>query len=193
MQGTMTTDTVARETVSKTWWVILLWGIATAITGFMLIFTPGMTTLILIQTLAIFWLVGAIFDIVSAFMNRQQKGWIWRIVGAALSILVAIIILTNPIAGAWATLTLLFYFLAFSAIVNGIVNMFVGNTTRNDAGRDWSWGSFLLGLLQLLIGIYLLWHPLAGTLVLIPILGGVLIVFGIGAIFMSFRVKSLPA
>jgi uncharacterized membrane protein HdeD (DUF308 family) len=93
--------------------------------------------------------------------------------------------------GTWITVSFLFYMLAFGAIFNGFVNMFFGNRVRSGGGSDWSWGSFLLGLLQLILGFYLLWHPFAGTVALVPIIGILVIIFGIGEIFLAFRVKGL--
>lgn len=164
------------------WWIILLWGIAAIVLGVALLLQPGVTALVWVQTMAIFWLVGGIFDLVGLFTNRE-KGWVWRALSAVLSILAGLIVLGNPILGTIFTVQILFFFMAISSIVNGVLNVVSGVQMR------WGWGPLLLGVLQVLIGLWLLMHPLIGMLALVPVLGVVAIVGGISVSFFAFRVR----
>jgi len=185
------TSVDVRQSVSNSWWILLLWGIATVVIGGYLLFQPIGTLRVLIIVMGAYWLVGGVFDVVGALTNRDRQGWGWRLAGAILSIIAGAIVLANPLLGGFVTLAFMYYMLAFSAIVNGVINMFVGNREREAAGGQWSWGSFLLGLVQLVIGIFLLFNPLAGILALVPVLAIFAIITGIAAIFISFRVRSM--
>ena len=52
-----------------------------------------------------------------------------------------------------------------------------------------SWGASLLGLVQVILGIFLVTHPLVGMLAYVPTLGSLTIAAGIVTIVAAFRVK----
>ena len=52
-------------------------------------------------------------------------------------------------------------------------------------------GTTLLGVLQVLIGLFLIAHPIIGILALLTTFGVLAVLAGAGAIFMSLRVKML--
>jgi uncharacterized membrane protein HdeD (DUF308 family) len=172
----------------KNWWLLLFWGVAMIILGLYLIFQPGMTALVLVQVMAVFWVVGGIFDVAGAIVNSQDEHRLWRIVTGIISIVAGGIILLNPLFGTFLVLTFQFYLLAFGAIIIGIINIVGWNRTP---GSHWSLGSTLLGILQVLIGIFLLAHPIFGVLALLTVFGVLAIVAGAGAIAMSWRVKTM--
>lgn len=190
MQATITSDNPAREAAAYTWWVILLWGIATTIIGAYLLFRPGVTALLFVQFMGTYWLVGGIFDLFGTLTQRDvpQRGW--RLIGAAISILAGLAILGNPLMGTILTVGFMYYMLAISSIVNGVINMLIGNQVRGLGKSEWSWSGFLLGLLQLIIGIFLLTHPLAGALTLIPWLGALTLIGGIATVVIAFRLRT---
>jgi len=191
MQATMSEDQALRESVSESWWMVLVWGIASIILGLFLLFSPQMTTVVLVQIMGAFWLVGGVIDVFGSLRHREKRGWGWKLIGAIIGIIVGFLVLINPYTGAWLAATFALYLLAFSAIMNGFVNMFFGNAVRTGVGGGWSWGSFFLGLLQLILGLFLLFNPVPGVLALAWIIGIVLIVFGVMGVFFSFQIKGL--
>ena len=82
------------------------------------------------------------------------------------------------------TIAFQYYLLAFAAIVIGVINMFGGFKP------SLSWGGSLLGLVQVILGIFLLTHPMMGMLAYVPTLGIITIVAGIAVIVFAFRVKA---
>ncbi|HRW06724.1 MAG TPA: DUF308 domain-containing protein [Caldilineaceae bacterium] len=191
MQATITPNTPAREAAAYAWWVILLWGIATVIVGAYLLVRPSVTALLLVQFMGAYWLVGGIFDLFGSMTQRMlpQRGW--RLIGAVISVLAGFVILGNPLMGTIFTVGFMYYMLAISAIVNGVINMLIGNQVRGLGKNEWSWSGFLLGLLQLIIGLFLLTHPLAGALSLVPLLGGLTLIGGIATIVIAFRLRTV--
>ena len=54
------------------------------------------------------------------------------------------------------------------------------------------WFLILMGLLQSLSPVLLLWNPLAGAAALIWIIAWYAVIFGVLGIFLGFRLRSLP-
>ena len=99
-------------------------------------------------------------------------------------IVAGVIIMANPLAGTIVTIAFGFFILAFAAIVNGLINL-VGGFKGGI-----SWGGSLLGFLQVIIGVYLLTHPMMGIVAYVPTLGIITIAAGIAVIIFGFRVKA---
>ncbi len=149
---------------SHGWALLLVWGVAWIILGLFLLFQPGVTAVVLVQLMAVFWVVGGVIGI--------------------LSIVAGVIIMANPLAGTIVTIAFGFFILAFAAIVNGLINL-VGGFKGGI-----SWGGSLLGFLQVIIGVYHLTHPMMGIVAYVPTLGIITIAAGIAVIIFGFRVKA---
>ena len=70
------------EAAGLPWWAVLCEGIALIALGLLLLAAPGMTTLIVVQFVGIYWLVAGIFKIVTIFLDRS--GWGWKLGGVFL-------------------------------------------------------------------------------------------------------------
>lgn len=175
------------------WWIPLLWGISAVLMGALLLAKPGISALVLVSVLAVFWLVGGVFDLTGGIAHGDAPGRAWRIVGGVIGILAGLAVLANPILGTIFTLSVLYYFVAINAILNGLINLFVGTQVSAAAGTDRSWGNFLLGLVQVILGVFLLFQPLnVMTLVaIVQALGICAIVGGILAIILAVRARTL--
>jgi len=169
------------------WALLLLWGLAWVILGLFLLFEPGITAVVLVQIMAVFWVVGGVLDLMNGLTHPEQPGRVWRVLGGILGIVAGIIIMIHPIAGTLVTIAFGFYLLAFAAIVTGIINLVGGFQ------RTLSWGVSLLGAAQIILGIFLVTHPLAGMLAYVPTLGMLAIAAGIVIIISSFRVRRTAA
>ena len=175
-----------RQGRSHGWLAHLLWGLSSIVLGFLLLTRPVMTGLVLVQFMAVYWIAGGVVDVVHGVFARE-KGWGWNIAGGIVGILAGFVILGHPIIGAALTAATLFILAAFTAIFSGVTNIL---GCRSQAGRSWSWGRFFLGVLQVIIGIFMLWHPILGTLTFTTALGLVAIVGGAGSIGLAFRARS---
>jgi uncharacterized membrane protein HdeD (DUF308 family) len=185
-----TSQSYVLQSFAKAWWVLLLWGLTFLIAGLCLVFWPIRTAAVLIGIVAAFLLVSGIIGAISAIVQRDS-GWGWRLGGGILGIVIGIILLANPVAGAFIVLAVQFYLLALGLIVMGIVTMVGGKYTSDSIGYQWSWGNFFLGVLEILLGIFLLFRPMLGILTLLWLAAIVAIIGGVLLIIQSFRVKSL--
>jgi len=101
----------------RTWWVLLLEGIAGIIFGILAFAWPGETALVLLYLVAIWALVTGIMEIISAFVGPGSAGQRWGLgLAGLLSIIFGIILIVFPGAGLLAILWLV----GIYAIVFGI-------------------------------------------------------------------------
>jgi uncharacterized membrane protein HdeD (DUF308 family) len=145
---------------------------------------------VLLTLVALFLLIDGIIDLVSAVVHRDA-GWGWLLASGIIGILAALFLLANPLLGAFSMLLFGYYVLGFAAIFKGIMRMLSGKRTADMVGYQWSWSNFFLGVLELIIGIFLLARPLLGMFSLFLLLAMIAIVGGIVTIIQSFRVKNL--
>jgi len=86
----------------------------------------------------------------------------------------------------WEFGILIALIIGWSAIFNGVAQIVYGVKTHS-GGR--SALEIILGLIYIVAGIYLLLHPVPGLLVLTIFLASLLIVYGIFALVLAFRMK----
>jgi uncharacterized membrane protein HdeD (DUF308 family) len=115
--------------------------------------------------------------------HHDQPNRGWRIFSAVLGIAAGVVIMIHPILGTLVTVAFGYFLLAFAAIVTGLINLF------GLFKRHLSWGGSLLGLMQVILGIFLVTHPMVGMLAYVPTLGIVVIAAGIVIIVSAFKVK----
>jgi len=178
---TMTAFVEGTEDTSSPWWLVLLEGIAAAIIGLFLLTAPGATLFVLIQVVAIFWLVGGLFRIISIFLNSSL--WGWKLVGGALGILAGIVVLQHPL---WSSVLVP----AIYIIILGIQGMILGGVNLVMAFRGEGWGIGIFGALSIVIGLVLLFNVWIGVAALPFVLGALGIVGGGVAIVMAFVMRS---
>jgi uncharacterized membrane protein HdeD (DUF308 family) len=77
--------------------------------------------------------------------------------------------------------TTLVVFMGILALVFGVMQLF----RAFSAGGGWGMG--LLGLLDVIIGLFLIFNPLGGAIALPIVLGAFLLVGGIASTIMAFR------
>lgn len=180
----MSTNTVvAEEMEGFPWWVALIQGIAALIIGVLLLMSPGMTTLVLVQLLGIYWLIDGIISIVRIFTKSTDTHWGWLLARGIFGIIVGLVVIQHPI---WSTVlipTTIVIVMGFYGIVGGIIGLVEGFS------GGVKWGVVALGALSLILGIILLFNPLLGATILPIVVGIFAIIFGIIAIIMSFKMR----
>ena len=162
------------------WWLVLIEGIASVIVGAFLLFKPGMTLILLIRVMGIFWLIGGIFRLIGIFMDKSM--WGWKLVGGIIGILAGISVLSYPL---WSTVMVPTVFV----IAIGVQGLIMGVVTLIMAFKGGGWGPGILGALSIIFGFILLANPLAGAVVL-PFVAGIYgLIGGIATIVIAFKLK----
>jgi uncharacterized membrane protein HdeD (DUF308 family) len=172
---------VGYEPLEAPWWVVLLEGVIAILVGLFLLYSPAVTTIFLIQILGIFWLAGGILSVLGAFIFSGNR--LWKLLGGVLSIIAGIVILTYPIYSPLVVLTLFVIFVGVWAIITGAVRLIGGL-------KGEGWGTGILGILTIILGLLLLTNTLAGALALPWVFGFFLIIGGIGAVIGGLKMRT---
>jgi uncharacterized membrane protein HdeD (DUF308 family) len=169
-----------KESVGIPWWLILLQGIFAVILGLLLLASPAMATLVLIQFIGIYWLIAGVFNLVGIFLDHAD--WGWKLLKGILGVLAGLLVIQHPL---WSTVlipTTLIIVLGIVALVSGIIGLI-------EAFKGGGWGAGILGVLGILIGLALLGSPMIGASSLPIVLGAVALIGGIAAIVQAFRMR----
>jgi len=176
----MTAEAVQQEKHNIPWWVVLLQGIAAVILGLLLLAKPGMTMVVVVQLIGIYWFVSGLFQIVAIFIDHTQ--WGWKLFSGILGIIAGMIIIKHPL---WSPIMLT----SVLIIVLGIEGLIIGVINLIQAFKGGGWGVGILGALSILFGLVLLANVLLAAFSVPWFLGVLGIVGGIIAIIYSFRLK----
>lgn len=165
------------------WWVVLVEGIFALIFGILLISAPGSTSVFLVTVLGFYWLIRGIFSIIEIFLPNTGTHWGWLLFMGILGIIAGLVVLHHPLYATVFIGTFLIVFLAIDGLIMGIVGLIRAFTGGG-------WGPGILGVLTIIIAIFLFANVFGAALALPIILGALMIIGGIIAIFFSFRIRS---
>jgi uncharacterized membrane protein HdeD (DUF308 family) len=162
-----TTETTQVATIP--WWLVMIVGIAAFLVGLLILISPGMTLLILVQLLGVYFLVTGILSLASIGIDRTL--WGWKLISGVLGVLAGMVVLRDPLWSAILIPKILVIFLAVEALIMGIAQAI---HAFNGGGS----GLAILSILNIAFGVILLFNPLIGAVALTIILGILAIVGG---------------
>ncbi|MGP0091524.1 MAG: HdeD family acid-resistance protein [Xanthobacteraceae bacterium] len=177
----MTTMAVSTQRPG-TWWLSLLQGIAAIILGLMFITAPGATLLALIPFLGIYWLIIGVLALVRMFQDRSVP-WVWSLLTGIIGLLAGLLVLRHPLLAALTVPTVLVIVLGVEGLVMGLIDIIAGS-------KGGGTGSFILGAVNILIGLLLLGSPIAAALAVPLVFGVLLLAQGVGLVVWAFRVRA---
>ena len=180
-----------RNAIASTWWIPLIQGIAAILFGFYAFTRTGQTMATILLFLGLYWILNGAFSIIAALRGKTEKSRLWELIGGGLSIVAGVFAISHPLIAGVASASFVGTILGLSAIISGATQMLAGREVMEGAGRDWSLGSFLLGLLNVIFGIIIIGAPALAFATFIRILAFWVIIAGCGLIFAAFRVRSI--
>ena len=167
---------------TSTWWIVLFEGIVAFIFGLLLVFSPTMALLILLQFVGIYWLISGLFALVEIFAANRTASRGWLLFYGIIGILAGLVVLRHPLVSMVLLPTVLVVFLGITGIVMGVVGLIQGFTGRG----GWT---IVLAVLDILIGAFLLARPFIITALALPLLIGIFaILAGLSLITAAFRI-----
>ena len=167
---------------SNVWWVFLLQGLAGILLGVMLITAPGATLVVLSTFLGFYWLITGVLALVQVFVDRSVP-WLWSLLVGIVGILAGIFVVRHPLLAALTVPTALVIILGVEGLVMGVLEIIGGF-------KGGGIGSFVLGVINVLVGLLLLGSPVAAALAVPVVFGVLLLVQGVGLIIWAFRVRA---
>lgn len=178
----MAVITAAEEQRSDIWWLFLLEGIASVVFGLLLLTAPGATLVALAVVLGFYWLAMGVLELVRVFVDRSVP-WIWSLLIGILGIAAGILVLNHPLFAAVVLPTTLVVYLGILGLVFGVIGI-IGAFSGGGIG------SFILGGINVLIGLLLLGSPVAAAIAVPFVFGILLLIEGVALIIWSFTVRS---
>ena len=179
--GGLSRDAVRGLTGS--WWLFLILGVLWILFGmFVLSYNVGS-----LLALAIFAGVTFIMTGINQILSfgRVEGGWRWLfLVGGVLSILAGIIAFVWP----GRTLLVISVVLAWFLVFKGIVDIIAAFSNH---GRPWWWVTLILGILELLLGIWAAGYPGRSLIVFVNLVGIYAIFYGFTELFAAFDLRGL--
>ena len=162
------------------WWLPFIMGIALLVIGVLLFMYPARTTVILVQALAVYWLLEGIFELVSLFFDRTA--WGWKLFGGIIGILAGYYIITQPLTSTVVIGITVIILLGIQALILGVINLI-------QAFRGGGWGIGILGVVNIIFGLLLLGNSLIAAATLPWVIGAFAIIGGIAAMYMGFKLR----
>ena len=180
---TATSTTTSTPTQQSTLWgIFLLQGLAGILLGALLLAQPGATLLALTTFLGFYWLITGVLALVRIFTDRAVP-WIWSLLVGAVGIAAGILVLKHPLLAALTAPTVLVIILGAQGLVMGVFDI-IGSFKGGGIG------SFVLGAINILVGLVLLGSPVAAALAVPVVFGVLLLIQGIALVIWAFRIRA---
>jgi uncharacterized membrane protein HdeD (DUF308 family) len=143
----------------------------------------------MIQYIGIYLLASGILSFMWGFSVGRRVG-LWSLAGS-IGVMGGLAFLLIPKLGNPVEEYILAFLLGFLVFVAGLVHVFGGFQIGSDYGRVLSWGSFFLGLIEIILGLMMLASPWVSIemITLIGIIWGM--TAGIGLIAEALRMRKL--
>jgi uncharacterized membrane protein HdeD (DUF308 family) len=118
---------VRRSDDARPWWALLLGGIAGIAAGIITFVYPGVTAIVLLYVIAWWAVITGVLEILAAVrLRKQTTGEWWLAASGALSIILGVLLVAAPGAGALA----LVLWIGAYAVVSGVLLIALGVRLR---------------------------------------------------------------
>lgn len=173
------------DVLARNWWAIAIRGIAAILFGLCAFFIPGAALFALVILFGAYCLVDGVFAIVAAVRAAQaHERWAQLLLTGIFGVIVAAITWFAP----GITALSLLYVIAAWAVVTGVLELVAAFELRRQLEGELWW--VLAGLCSVVFGVFLIWHPGAGALAVLWLIGGYAIAFGIFLLGLAFRLRA---
>jgi uncharacterized membrane protein HdeD (DUF308 family) len=123
-----------------------------------------------------------VLALVRIFTDRAVP-WIWSLLVGVVGIAAGVLVLRHPLLAALTAPTVLVIILGAQGLVMGVFDIMGGL-------KGGGIGLFILGAINVLVGLLLLGSPVAAALAVPLVFGVLLLVQGIGLVIWAFRIRA---
>ena len=176
-------DRQAAETISKSWWILLLSGIVSTVAG-VVILTVDWTVEDLGLFVAILFIVSGLLQATTRPLDGSPRTW--NVVVGLVEVVVGIAFVSWPHIGLYTVAI----FIGAWIVVSGIVHIVGAVAHRHDVSIWWL--ILIVGIIELALGIAVLRRPGLTLTIAITIVGIWAVISGIFQMIASVEVKHLP-
>lgn len=171
--------------LARSWWLLLLRGIAGVLFGLAAFAWPGLTLVTLVLVFGLYALADGVVAVLAALLGGGIAGRWWLALAGVVSIAAGLFALFQPGLSGFSILV----FIGAWSVVRGITDVVGAIALRREITNEWSLG--LSGVLSVLFGLAILAAPLVGAVVLIWMVGAWALVAGLLCIVWSMRLRRL--
>lgn len=158
------TDTTLKSCNSPPAWArtgLVVYGALLIVFGVGAVLTPMLATFVASAAFGGLLFAAGVVGLIALIADWRAKGFIWRLLWAAVTIIAGLCIFFHPWEGAFA-LTLV---LGVSLIAQGLIGVGHAISHRNTVNSPWRW-MVMGGLLTAILGAFLVWMlPHAGMMI----------------------------
>ncbi len=172
-------------TLSRHWWVVLLFGLFAVAFGVLALMAPVRTAAVLAMWLGVMAIVEGVVALASAIGGSAPVSRGWAVFYALVSLAFGVLAILNPLAMA----SVLLLFLAAWLVVGGIYRIVFAIRVRRHIRGEWL--LVLSGLLAVALGVMFALNPLGGLMVTSLWIGAMALVYGVLQVVVAFRLRRL--
>ena len=176
-----------RRTIGRSWWVILLFGIVSALFGVMALVNPLSMGASMTWAIGILAVAEGVVGLIGAFGKNAGVSRGWMILYALISLAFGVMAIANPVSMAASIVMVM----AVWFIVSGVMRIVFAIRVREEIDNEWM--LILGGVLGVILGGLMLAAPLAGLIVGVIWIGVGALVYGLLQIFAAFKVRKLAS
>jgi uncharacterized membrane protein HdeD (DUF308 family) len=171
-------------TLARSWWVLLLRGIAAILFGVVAFAMPGISIASLVLLFGAFCLADGLMAAWTAIWHRRQaeNGWL-LLIGGLVGIVVGLLTVFQPSVTALA----LVFYVAIWAVGSGVVQVLTAIRLRHEIQNEWMLA--LAGIASLALGVLLMARPGPGALALLWLIAAYAIVFGLLLVALALEIR----
>lgn len=171
--------------LNRSWWTLLLRGLAAIAFGVLIWVQPGISLSALVLLFGAYAMADGILAIWTAIAGGKDTDYRWvLLLEGLLGIGVGVLTFVAP---AITALALLFY-IAIWAIATGVLEIAAAIRLREEIKSEWL--LILAGLASVVFGVLLAAQPGAGALTVLWLIASYAVVFGVLLVILAFKVRS---
>lgn len=181
MSAVTSEDRAVASSIRPLWWLSVVAGVLWTLWGlFVLTYKPGT-----LQSLAILAGISFIIGGVNLLiLSSRVHEWRWLfLLGGILGVVAGIVVFFQPGHSLYVIAVFVAWYLVIAGVFT-IVGAFVGGR------HDWWWLNLVVGVLEILLGVWAIGSPTREILLLVNLVGFGMLFFGIGEIFAGFSIRS---
>ena len=172
------------DTLSRSWWMLLLRGLVAIAFGVLTFARPGITLASLVLVFGAFALADGVLGAWTALTHRHDGENRWLLLlGGLAGIGVGVLTLFEP----GITAVALLFYTAIWAITTGVLEIVAAIRLRHEMQGEWM--LVLAGLCSVAFGVLLMARPGDGALAVLWLIGSYALLFGLLLLALSFRVR----
>ena len=142
----------------QSWYIYLFRGVFAIILGVLLLTQRGQWNVV--QYMGLFWLTVGLTNIAWERSRSREIGLArWSMVAGILGVIAGTIALFRPLLALYFSNLVIALLLGVLVIFTGLLHIFGGFRISSAYGTQWAWGSYLVGIVQVILGLIVVIYP----------------------------------